>query len=939
MVIDPRRTETAVRTGAEWVPIRPGTDGALALGMLHVLVEEELYDEAFARDWTRGFDELCSYVQHFRPEVVEATTGVPAETITRLARRIAQAGGAAPIMYTGLEYSNSGIQAIRAVLTLFALAGQLDVPGGIGLAMRDSHFPINRSSVLPNPDLRRAVARDRFPVYSHYRGESHALGLVDAVLRDDPYPIRGLLVHGASILTSWPQTPVWREALSRLELLVSIDRKLTADAAYADYVLPATTMFEITSYMTYGPIFRIRERVIEPVGEARNDYMIMAELARRLGYGHLFPQSEEAVLRHALEGSGHTLEEVRAAGGTVKVPSPMMEYRKWEKGGLRSDGRPGFDTPSGKFEIASIFLEEQGYEPLPKYIEPAEGPLSRPDLAKTFPLVFNSGARRQSFFRSQHHDVTGLARDHPEPLVELNPRDATPRSILTGDLVEVRTLRGAVRFRAVVTEDIAPGAIECDMGGGGPLGSEAWQEANVNELTDLGNLDEISGFPVYKCLLAEVAKVEGGSDRNRATVTRSAVQTCSPASLRFEAAVQREEPARFVYLDNNATTPMTSEVREAMLPYLAAEHGNPSSIHRTGLSAAAAVEKGRRQVAALVGANPRRIIFTGGGSEADNLALKGVAFRHPTGRIVTSGIEHPAVLRTCAFLERLGYGVTRLGVDSWGTVSPEDLEEALQEATGRDEPILMVSIMTANNEVGTIQPIRELTEVAHRHGALFHTDAVQAAGKIPLDVETLGVDLLTISGHKFHGPKGMGALYVRKGVELEPLVHGGKQEAGLRAGTENVAGIVGLGAASEGARINGLPAMAEVGKLRDRLEAAVRNAVPGARRNGPGGSAERNGICLPNTLNMVLPDLRGESMVIALDRKGIAISSGSACKAGSPEPSHALLALGLSEAQAHCCVRFSLSRFTTREDVDYVGLAVAEVLEEMESTVRFLPCK
>lgn len=948
VVIDPRRTETVLRTQAEWVPIRPGTDGALALGLLHVLVEEELYDEAFARKWTRGFDELCTYLQHFRPEVVEATTGVPARTVVDLARRIAGAGGAAPIMYTGLEYSNSGIQAIRAVLILFALAGHLDVPGGIGLAVPNSHFPINRSGVLPNPDLARAVARDRFPVYSHYRGESHALGLVDAVLRDDPYPIRGLLVHGASILTSWPQTPVWRETLSKLDLLVSIDRKLTADAAYADYVLPATTMFEINSYMTYGPIFRIRERVVEPVGEARNDYLIMAELARRLGYGHLYPQTEEALLRHVLEGSGYTLEEVRAAGGTVRVPSPMMEYRKWEKGGLRPDGEPGFDTPSGKFEIASTFLEEQGYEPLPKYTEPVEGPLSRPDIAREFPLVFNSGARRQSFFRSQHHDVEGLARDHPEPLVEINPRDAAERSIQSGDSVEVRTPRGSVRFRAAVTDDIAPGAIECDMGGGGPLGPEAWRRANVNELTDLGNLDEISGFPVYKCLLAEVVKVGDGSADDRSTVERTAGRACAPTVLQFSAAAPSRKPARLVYLDNNATTRMGKEVREAMLPFLEAEHGNPSSIHGVGLSAAAAVERGRRQVAALIGAKPRRLIFTGGGSEADNLALKGVAFLHGSGRIVTSAIEHPAVLETCHFLARMGFQVTRLPVDRQGFVSPEQLEKALQEARSLGETVRLVSIMTANNEVGTVQPIRALAEIAHRHGALFHTDAVQAAGKIPLDVDALGVDLLTLSGHKFHGPKGIGALYVRKGVELEPLVHGGRQERGLRAGTENVAAIVGIGAAAEQARMRGLPAMEEVARLRDRLERAVRMAVPEARRNGPTDPAQTppahrllapTPARLPNTLNMVLPGLRGESVVIALDRKGIALSSGSACKAGSPEPSHALLALGLSESDAHCSVRFSLSADTTRDDVDYVGGVLDEVLEEMESTVRFLPCK
>lgn len=931
VVIDPRRTETAFRTNAEWIPIRPGTDGALALGMINILVEEELYDEDFAHNWTRGFADLCSYVQHFPPETVETITGVPAATVRTLARRIAAAGGATPVMYTGLEYSNSGIQAIRAVHTLFALAGHLDVPGGMGLAMSDSHFPINRSDILPNPALDRAVARDHFPLYSHYRGESHALGLVDAVLKDDPYPIRGLLVDGASILTSWPQAPVWRETLARLELLVSIDRKLTADAAYADYVLPATTMFELTSYMTYGPIFRIREKIIDPVGESRSDYLIMAELAQRLGYGHLFPQTEEEVLRHVLKGSGFSLEEVRRAGGTVRVDTSLMEYRKWGKGKLRPDGKPGFDTPSGKFEFASTILEDHGYEALPKYTEPVEGPLSRPDLLQDYPLVFNSGARGQSYFRSQHRDVKGLAEDHPDPLVHLNTEDAHERDIRTGDLVEVRTPRGAVRFRASVTHDIIQGAIECDMGGGGPLGSRLWQESNVNDLTDLRNLDRISGFPVYKCLLAQVEKVEERAQPE--PMEQPEPRSVSSAISRFQAATPRQEPTRFVYLDNNATTRVAPEVREAMLPFLEDQHGNPSSIYRAGHSAHEAVEKARRQVASLLGTRPRRVVFTGGGSESGNLAIKGAAFRHREGTVITTNVEHPAVLGACAFLESLGYEVLRLEVDAHGLLAREMLAEALENQARQGTPVRLVSIMTANNEVGTIQPIRELAALAGEHGVLFHTDAVQAAGKIPLDVEDLGVDLLTVSGHKFHGPKGVGALYVRKGVELEPLIHGGKQERGLRGGTENVAGIVGMGVAAEKARMTGLGRMDAVRTLRDRLEETIRKIVPEARLNG------HRDLRLPNTLNMVLPGLRGESLVIALDRKGIALSSGSACKTGTPEPSHALMALGITEADAHCSVRFSLSAETSREDMVYLGQVLTQVLEEMETTVRFLPCK
>ena len=229
------------------------------------------------------------------------------------------------------------------------------------------------------------MARDEYPLYSLYRGESHASGLVKSVLEGSPTGSAGLLIHGASILTSWPQTPVWRRVLSELEFVVCIDRQLTADAAYADLVLPATTMFEIDSYMVYGPIFRLREKLIEPVGEARNDYLIMAELARRLGYGDRFPQSEEALIRFALEGSGYTLEQVRAAGRQRQAAFAIMEYEKWKKGRLRPDGQPGFDTPTGKFEIASTRLEDYGYEPLPKYTEPSEGPLGNPVLAQSFP--------------------------------------------------------------------------------------------------------------------------------------------------------------------------------------------------------------------------------------------------------------------------------------------------------------------------------------------------------------------------------------------------------------------------------------------------------------------------------------------------------------------------------------------------------------------------
>ncbi|HEX9052935.1 MAG TPA: molybdopterin-dependent oxidoreductase, partial [Anaeromyxobacter sp.] len=522
VAIDPRRNDTARAAGAEWIPIRPGTDGALALALVQVLLEEELHDERFAREWTVGFDDLARLAQHYRPERVGGITGVPADTIRRLARRIAAARGACPVTYTGLEYSGNGVQAVRALLVLWALAGQLDVPGGLLFRMPGAAFPQNREGLQANPAPERALARERFPLYTLYRGESHAVALPRSVLSGEPYRIRALVVHGASILTAWPEPALWARTLAGLELLVCIDRVLTADAAFADLVLPATTGYEITSYMRYGPLFKIRERVVPPVGEARNDYLIMAELARRLGYGHLYPQSEEALLRHALHGSGFTLEAVRAAGGEVRVPAPFPQYRKWEKGLLRADGRPGFETPSGKLEIASSILAEHAYDPLPVYVEPPESPASRPDLARDYPLVFDSGSRGFHDFRSQHHGVDGLAAAQPDPLVTMSPQDAAARGIRDGDAVWVETPRGRSPYRARVTADMAPGAIDAAMGGGGPLGPASWQACNVNALTDLEQVDPISGFPVYKALLCEVRRADGHGARAAADAAAAA---------------------------------------------------------------------------------------------------------------------------------------------------------------------------------------------------------------------------------------------------------------------------------------------------------------------------------------------------------------------------------------------------------------------------------
>ena len=922
IVIDPRKTKTAKVTDAEWIPIRPGTDGALALGLCQVIIEEDLFDEKFVEEWTLGFDDFARYTQHFRPEVVQEITGVPAETIRGLARRLVEANGAAPIMYSGLEYSDSGVQAIRATMALWALAGQTDVPGGRCFSMKGNAFPINRDGLLANPDENKALGRDRFPVYSAYRGESHAISLPESVLEGKPYKIRSLIILGGSLITAWPQPKIWKKTLNALDFLVTIDRQLTADAAYADIVLPATTMYEIESYMTYGPIFRLREKVIEPVGEARNDFFIMAELAERLGYGHLYPQTEEELFQYVLKGSGFTLKEVREAGGTVRLPGKIQEFKKWEKGGLRADGKPGFETPSGKFEFASEVLEEHGYDPLPVYTEPKEGPLSQPQLAKKFPLIFNSGSRVTTDFRSQHHGVPSLNKKRPEPLVTMNAEDARERGITTGDLVEISTKRGALTMRAFVTENIIKGAIDADMGGGGPVGPKQWRETNINELTDLQNYDPISGFPVYKTLLCQIRKISEGADTAGIDSGEENAANRSFAPTRPQVDIKR------VYLDHNATTPIDPLVREVMARYLEEGQGNPSGIYAEGKSARARIESARRSVANLLNTTAKRILFTGGGSEADNLAIKGIALsaRNQKRHLITSAIEHPAILNSCKWLEKKGFHVTYLPVDRYGIVAPDDLEEAITEDT------FLVSIMAANNETGSVQPIAELVEIAHRKQVLFHCDAVQAVAKIPVDVKKWDVDLLTLSGHKFYGPKGIGALFVKKGVALDSLVHGGKQESGLRAGTENVLAIAGLGKAAELA-IQRLPRVAGIHKLRDRLEEGIRRVYPGARLNG---HREKR---LAGTLNMILPGLRGESVVLTMDQKGVAMSSGSACRAGSPNPSHALLAMGLSEEEAHCSIRLSLGLHTSEEEINLTLQRFKEVIEETGSAVRFVPCR
>ncbi len=377
----------------------------------------------------------------------------------------------------------------------------------------------------------------------------------------------------------------------------------------------------------------------------------------------------------------------------------------------------------------------------------------------------------------------------------------------------------------------------------------------------------------------------------------------------------------FIYLDNAATTKTAGEVVEAMLPYFSEHYGNPSSIYSLGAASKEAVTQAREIVAGSLGAMTNEIYFTAGGSEADNWALKATAeaYADKGKHVITSAIEHHAVLHTCEYLEKNGFSVTYVGVDENGIVKLDELEAAIRPDT------ILISIMFANNEIGTIQPIEKIGEIAKKHGVLFHTDAVQAYGQIPIDVDRYHIDMLSASGHKLNGPKGIGFLYIRKGIRIRSFVHGGGQERARRAGTENVPGIVGLGAAVRRALRMMEEKTEKETMLRDELIRRIEAEIPYCRLNG---DRHRR---LPNNVNFSFRFVEGESLLIMLDMEGICASSGSACTSGSLDPSHVLLAIGLPHEIAHGSLRLTLSEETTREELDTVVDAIKRIVERLRA--------
>lgn len=376
-----------------------------------------------------------------------------------------------------------------------------------------------------------------------------------------------------------------------------------------------------------------------------------------------------------------------------------------------------------------------------------------------------------------------------------------------------------------------------------------------------------------------------------------------------------------IYFDHSATTPVDREVAELMLEYMTDKYGNPSSVHVFGRETRKAVEEAREKVAALISAAPNEIFFTSGGTEGDNLALKGVAYanRKKGNHIITTAIEHHAILHTCEYLEKQGFTVTYLPVDENAMIRMEDLKNAITDKT------ILISIMFANNEVGTIQPIKKIGQLAKEKGIYFHTDAVQAVGNYPIDVKELNIDLLTMSGHKFHASKGIGALYIRRGVKIEEIQHGGGHERNLRAGTENVPGIVGLGKAAEIAKRDMEKKVTYVKGLRDKMITTIMEKIPHIKLNGHPEAR------MPGNVNFSFLYIEGESLLLNLDMKGIAASSGSACTSGSLDPSHVLLAMGLTHEVAHGSLRVTLGRGNTEEEVDYFLNVVPEIVEKLRS--------
>lgn len=483
------------------VLIRSGTDGALIWGIIRYLYEHGRYDREFVENYTLGFEALLEEAGQYTLSRTASITGVPEEDIIFLAEYIAKEKTTL-VTYTGLEYSNCGVQTIRAVYCLWALAGHMDRQGGLLLNRKPARQP---SCELP-PLVAEPFGSEDFRLFTDVLKRPQFLRFPEAVLEGKPYRVSGLLNMGSVISVNYPNSARFEEALRSLEHFVVVDRFMTKDCLYADVILPASTYFEEESYAVYPGVIRKRERLFNPLGEAKNNYEILHLLADRMGYGEYFAKDADELLSGRFAAMPQVSESLARGEDTVRLPMQTPVYESYRTGGLRSDGKPGFPTPSGRFEFTSSLLEEYGFEPLPIFRRSSESPEGNPELAKDFPLIFNSGARIQTTFRTQHLNIDALCSIQDKPYVLMNPETAHSRNISDGDSVILSTARGEIPMTAKLIPGILPGEVEVNVGGGSPGQSKAWAQANVNYLTDDKNVDPISGFPVFKNLLCDIRK-------------------------------------------------------------------------------------------------------------------------------------------------------------------------------------------------------------------------------------------------------------------------------------------------------------------------------------------------------------------------------------------------------------------------------------------------
>ena len=494
IVIDPRRTDMAKEADI-YAQIRPGTDGALALSLLNVILEERLYDEDFVRKWTFGFDRLLEHIKPYSPEKVAEITWIPADVIRKIARTYATIKPATIIQYVSLEHSINGVQTSRAIAILMAITGNFDVQGGniVCPRLKTAHLTIAKA---PKEDS----VSPQYPIFNMLAKRPTASPLAEVILSGKPYPVKALIVQGANPALTWPNSKKVKAALGKLDLLVVIDLFMTETAKLADLFLPATAFLERKQLVTYGvtgqlPLICRADPVIVPPGQCMDDWRIWCELGRKMGYGEYFPWDDaDEIFEDYLAPTGITVKQLK------EVSSGIFYAQCKEKAYMEN----GFNTPSGKVEIYSELLEKHGHSPLPTYAEPPESPISRPDLAKEFPLILITGPRVRWFTHSQHRNVSILRKRMPEPLIEINVRTAKNLGISDGSMVKVRSPRGEIKLKARVTRDIHPNVVSLPHG---------WSEANANELVDDMARDPISGYPSFRALLCQVTPDDQSPDK------------------------------------------------------------------------------------------------------------------------------------------------------------------------------------------------------------------------------------------------------------------------------------------------------------------------------------------------------------------------------------------------------------------------------------------